>query len=459
MRESLVQELINKSIEKPEYYLENCHWYFSQLQNSSAKIQGKTIKSIYHPYVLSWEEYEWIKEKTEYLWGILEKTAKLLLREKEVASFFEFPDSFTALLEVDPGYSTAIPITRFDAFYNMGNIYFCEFNTDGTSGMNETNTMEECFLNTELGKVLQEKYSLQQFELRQSLLDTLLENWRQFRKEHKTAPCIPDSKPNIAIVDFLDKATIAEFEALKNVFRSRGYDTMTCDPRDLTYQNGCLWHDSFRIDLVYRRAVTTELLERYELIEDFLEAYRKSAFCMVGSFRSEAAHSKLVFTFLTSQKAKSYFTSEEINFIKTHLPATFRLASKGTAALDRENLDEIIMDKNRYIIKPHNAYGSQGLYMGKDCSQTEWEKHLKENMDTNYIVQQLIKVPEGSFVTAPGTTERLKINLSPYLYGGKLRGFYTRVSNIDIITTARGGSLIPTFVAGINNKQLLPASF
>lgn len=433
LREKVFQKLLSMSSEQEAYFNDNSSLYFRNLEHSSAKIRGTTIKSIYHPYVLSSMEFYWIKRKSEKLWSILEKTGKLMITDKRVADFFNFPDELVGLLKVNPGYDMNIPITRFDAFYNeAGSIYFCEFNTDGTSGMNETNTMEGCYLDTDLGRRLINSYSLQQCELRISLLETLLECYKAFGGTHK---------PTIAIVDFLDKATIAEFEALKDVFIREGYKTFIADPRDLLYMNDNLWYKGTRIDLVYRRAVTTELLERYQSIQEFIKAYINNAFCMVGSFRSEAAHSKLVFTFLTSSAAEDYFSEDEISFIKEHLPNTVRLESG-----KQELLELLLKEKDNYIIKPHNSYGSQGLFMGKDCSEEQWNLLINDNMGKNYIAQELIPIPSENFIISPGRSKELKVNLSPFLYGGKLRGFYTRISEIEVITTARGGALIPTFV-------------
>lgn len=433
VRRQFLEDLLTFSSEDPGFYSENKGLYFSCLEKSSARINDAVIKSFFHPYILSNSEFNWLKEKTETLWSILEKTAQLLLTEKEVRNFFDFPCELDELLQVDPKYPVNIPITRFDAFYNgSSSLYFCEFNTDGTSGMNETNTMEECFLSTEIGRQLQKKYSLRQCELRKSLLNTLLEAYSVFGRANK---------PVIAIVDFMDRATIAEFEALKDTFIKEGCDTIICDIRDLRYSQGKLWHGTKSIDLVYRRAVTADILARYDQVQEFIEAYKNNAFCLVGSFRSEAAHSKLVFAFLNSEAAQNFFSRKEIEFLKAHLPATKKLLSK-----DQALHAQLLSHREKYLVKPHNSYGSQGLYMGKDCSYEQWQEIIEKNMDQNYIVQEVISIPEEEFVTSLGTVEKLKVNLSPFLFNGKLKGFYTRVSTIDIITTSRGGALIPTFV-------------
>jgi len=434
LKKHILNDLLSLSLENPDFYNKNKDLYLTCIEKSSAKIDDIAIKSFYHPYILSNSDFNWIKEKTEIMWGILEKTAQLLLTEKEVRAFFDFPTELYDLLQIDPKYSINIPITRFDAFYSSkdNSLFFCEFNTDGTSGMNETNTMEECFLGTEIGKQLADKYSLSQCELRKSLLNMFLENYRFFDGSNK---------PTIAIVDFMDKATIAEFEALKDVFIKEGYDTVIWDIRNLSYKNKRLWCNEKSIDLVYRRAVTSDILARHDEIPEFIEAYKNNAFCLVGSFRSEAAHSKLVFTFLTSEIAEKFFAHEEIEFLKTHIPKTWKLTSK-----DNSFNIQLFSQKEKFLVKPHNSYGSQGLYMGKDCSSEEWQNIIEENMDKNYIVQEVINIPQEEFVTSQGTTEKLKANLSPYLFNGKLTGFYTRVSTIDIISTSRGGALLPTLV-------------
>ncbi len=438
LREELTNELLALGENKTDWYLQNAELYFAALESSSAKIKGKTIKSFFHPYVLANAEFQWIREKAEMLWSILEKTGDLLIEDQEVADYFEMTPELEDLLSVNPGYNTKIPITRFDAFYRgRDQLQFCEFNADGTSGMNETNTMEECFLDTGIGQVLMDKFALERCELRKSLLQALLDCYYQYQGNNLNL-----KKPNIAIVDFLDRATLAEFEALRAAFIQEGYRAEICDPRDLTYREGGLWKGNYSINLVYRRVVTSELLERYHLVGDFVEAYRRNAFCMVGSFRSEAAHSKLVFTFLTSPAAQNYFSAEELAFINQHIPRTNKLDSKDTIFVEK-----VLKNKDNYVIKPHNSYGSYGLHMGKDTTMQLWKKIVSDNLNSNYIAQEVIDVPTEDFVTSAGKTSSLKVNASPFLYNGKLSGFYTRVSEIDIITTSRGGALIPTFVS------------
>jgi uncharacterized circularly permuted ATP-grasp superfamily protein len=288
-------------------------------------------------------------------------------------------------------------------------------------------------LDTPVGEELITKYTLQKRELRKTTLNMLLENYRNTGKK---------DKPRIAIIDFMDKATVYEFEALRDTFIKEGYDTVIWDIRELVYKDGLLWCGNKSVDLIYRRAVTSDIFDRYDEAGEFIKGYKNGAACFIGSFRSDAAHSKLIFTFLTSKEAENFFTDKQIEFLKEHLPKTWRLRAKDAAKKETELSEK----KDKYIIKPHNSYGAQGIFMGKYCTSKQWAELLTQHADTNYIAQELIDVPKEDFITMGKKVEKLSFTLGPYHFNGQLKGFYTRVSHIDIITTSRGGALVPTFI-------------
>lgn len=66
-----------------------------------------------------------------------------------------------------------------------------------------------------------------------------------------------DGKPlcSIAIVDD-DPETqymLPEFTLFQHLFEQHSIKTVICDPDELSYHDGCLWHDSLKIDMVYNR--------------------------------------------------------------------------------------------------------------------------------------------------------------------------------------------------------------
>ena len=110
-------------------------------------------------------------------------------------------------------------------------------------------------------------------------------------------------------------------------------------------------------------------------------------------------------------------------------------------------MEELLKRQQDYIIKPHNAYEGFGLYLGKNHSAGEWERLVHENLDSNYIAQEAIAIPKQAFMLEPGKVKELSFNTSPYLYNGKMTGFYTRASETEVISTARGAALVPTLIS------------
>ena len=419
------------------FFLVSSQEYFSTLETSSAKIQGETIKSYFHPYILSGDEYGAIERTTNIMAEIIAKVGDLFFRKEEIREAFGFSEELLDLMHVDPGYDMFLPIGRFDGYFipEKRLLRFCEFNADGTSGMNETNTMDEAFLATSLGAGFSQLFSLSNCELRTTLLDVLLTCCRKFYGN-------TEKIPQTAIIDFTDKATTAEFAALKAVFTTAGVPAEICDIRDLHFKDGRLYFREFQLDLAYRRVVTGDLLERSDTVVDFLRAYKRKSVCTVGSFRTEVAHSKLIFCILTNNRYGKFFSPAERKFIATHLPWTRKLTSSDP------DLEKVVLhNRHSLVLKPYNSYGSRGIVVGSICEQKEWEANLSKVMDSNYLVQEKLAIPKKEFITGPnGETEELKINTSSFMYGGKLAGFYTRVSPHDVITTSLDGAVLPTLV-------------
>ena len=97
------------------------------------------------------------------------------------------------------------------------------------------------------------------------LVNAVLELWRRRSGS---------GSPSVAIVDFSDVKTRADQEILQWVFRSKGVPCVLVDPREMRGEPGTrLFAGELAIDLVYRRAVLSELLAREAEVATFLDAY------------------------------------------------------------------------------------------------------------------------------------------------------------------------------------------
>jgi len=194
------QEMLKRDSEK---YLKDYSIIVQKLENSTARYKGKIIDFLYQPMFFNSNDIEKIKYITEKLTAIIEKCTTEFLNNPSFRKYFGYSKIMEELILIDPGYKNPAPIARFDLFYQKGNFKLCELNGDGTSAMNEANTLEQIFLESRIINELQKDYEIYYHELFLSWLKELLNIYREFGG---------NETPNIAITDFMGLGTNEEFE-------------------------------------------------------------------------------------------------------------------------------------------------------------------------------------------------------------------------------------------------------
>ncbi|NLV91337.1 MAG: circularly permuted type 2 ATP-grasp protein [Firmicutes bacterium] len=412
----------------------------NHVENSTAIYMGKPVDFIYQPMFFSQDDIARFQQLTDTLTGILRKVIAQYRKSPDFRRLFGFSPLAEELILLDPGYRYSFPVARFDVFYSYdGSFQFCELNADGSSGMNEISVLHDIFWSAKALAGFLEQYHLVDFELFNSWVDSMLEIYQEFAGSSA-------GKPNIAIVDFDREGTISEFQVFQNYFRARGYQTVICDPRDFKYRSGQLSVRGMKIDLVYRRATTARIIEEAEEIQDFLQAYRDGAVCVVGGFVSQIIHNKMIFAVLHSKECQALLTQEEIAFIKAHVPETLVIDDDGSNLRRR-----IIDDKDSWVLKPLDLYAGQGVFIGKNHSQSEWQEIVAGIAPQTYLVQEFCQVPQLRMATV----EKDGFRFEPYnyliglfMYKEKFSGIFTRAGRKALIATGGESVSLPTFVLG-----------
>jgi glutathionylspermidine synthase len=422
---------VTRSIE--DYY-EDYLVTIEAVNNSSAKFNQQAVPFLYNPLFFSTADIESFKELTNTLMSIINKVIKKFLASSEFRSKFGFRDQLEELILVDPGYSINVPMARFDIFYHHpGNFKFCELNADGSSGMNKTNVLERIFLNTTAVKELKSRYQISCFELIDTWVTESLKNYRQFNAQ--------TDKPNVVIMDWQDAGNIEEFEAFKNAYENRGCRAVIADPRQLRYDGKKLYHQEMPVDLIYRRLVTSELMDRYDQLTDLIQAYRAGAVCIVGSLRSEIIHNKIIFKIL-HQDTADFLTTAECEFIAKHVPYTVEFSENRNIYLETKQ------NKDMYVLKPTDQYAAAGVYLGKDFSTREWQQLLEQCWDNNYLVQEYCQPFVGPLIEFNHKTavaNNFNQMLGLFVYNEKFAGLYTRVGKNNVISQQHGYYLLPNY--------------
>ena len=362
-------------------------------------------------------EFERIADTT---YRILTKVIREYIRCEEYRKLFPFPKELEELILVPTGYDSLLPLTRMDIFYHedTGEFDFCEINADGSTGMDEDRIEDDMMIHNAAHQEVLRHHALKTFELLDSWVESFLSMYGGYDKrvEH----------PTVAIIDFLDKGIVREFEEFVRRFQRHGVNCEICDIRELTYKEGTLYsRRGHRIDAIYRRAVTADIMEHFDEVGDFLSAVRDQKVFMAGAFCTQIVHHKWIFHVLHLPRTRELLTGDENAFVEKHVPRTLPLAPAWIA------LEEVLDNKDRYIIKPDDAYGSKGVFAGVTMDQAAWESRVKEVYGTSCICQTYCPqyVDQNMDVLYDFGTWREFINSTGlYVYNGTFRGVLARAA-------------------------------
>ena len=422
-----VEEYINIIKKDEKKYYRDYLKMLEKVNNSNAIYKGEPIPVTYQGLFYDEESKEDFQNMSNILMSITRKITKEYVENEEYRKLFKFSNELEKLIVHDPGYDIPVPICRYDVFYNGKDKFkFVEFNTDGSSAMNEDNTLGQILLETEAMKEFGNKYKLTNVDLINKWAEKSYNIYRKFKGESK--------KPNVAIVDSLEIGTPYEFREFKKAYEKLGLNCEIVDVKDLEYKNGKLVHGNFEIDLVYRRIVTVELMRIIEEVQPFIDAYMDNAFMMLGSFRSQIMHYKPTYKIFRLEETRKLLTEEENLFLEKSIPYTEDFETE-------EDFKKVSENKNDYILKPSDDYASHGIYTGRDHSKEEFDKILREIIGTGYIYQEYYDMDPIKFVEFK-EDGKLEINdfgavLGMFIYDEEFVAPYTRIGKDNLISGAR----------------------
>ena len=347
------------------------------------------------------------------------------------------------LVSIDAGFRRSSPTARLDSFLTPTEYRFVELNAETPAGAAYAETMAEVFLDIPLVKKFQERWRLRRFHSRERLLQTLVGCYREAggRKE----------KPSIAVVDYEDVPTRTEHHMYREFFEAHGHESVVCDPRTMAYEGGMLLHEGTVIDVVYKRLLVNELLERISELQPLVEAVKDKAAILVNPFKCKPLHKKAIFAVLTDEAHQGRLSEEERSAIRAHVPWTRRVV-EGRTTRDRELVDlpeHVRKNRERLVMKPNDEYGGKGVFIGWEMSESDWEAALATALTSSYVVQEKVDLERRSFpeLGPQGLAFRdLVVDVDPYLFDGEVEGFLTRLSGTSLANVTSGGGQVPAFL-------------
>jgi hypothetical protein len=414
-----------------------------RLRAAKLTFGGRLLCPFLRPNFVSPEAYERIREVCRLIFQAVEKVEREL--GEALWDRVDLTPAERELVAVDPGYACSSPTARLDSFLTPSAYQFVELNAESPAGIAYSEMLEEVFLELPVMEKLQQRWTLRRFQARKRLLDTLLACYREAggRQEH----------PTIAIVDYEDVPTRTEHHLFREFFADSGHPALVCDPRDLTYEKGALRYEGRTIDIVYKRLLVNELIERAEKLQPLLGAARDRAVTVVNPFRCKPIHKKAIFAVLTDESLQGLFTEAQRAAITAHVPWTRRVREgKDTRDGRAVDLPLYIRDNREHLVlKPNDEYGGKGVFIGWESTDTEWERALADALRSSYVVQEKVLLQRHSFPelvpdAAEVSFKDVVVDLNPFLFQGEVEGFLTRLSSSSLANVTSGGGQVPAFV-------------
>ena len=443
----------NKNINFFDFYKSNIQSFQKDQRELSALLEARDVK--YGPWTLSFEMAPAILDNSEadLIKSAVEKTVKAaeILTDVIVESpekwrdFFPWNNDFFNLALVHPGYSFNVPCSRFDIFYNSGDLKFVELNTDGCSGMTNADLFHKSYM-----EVISKRRELNLSKYKPIfvvpyLLNTLLNCYKEFIAN------FPESKlpkiPTIAILDLAGEETHWEFSAVKNYLSKMGFDAIIVNPEQADFQNGKLSFDGKNVHLIYRRLLGTDYAENMKLLSPITNAFLERKVCMVGAPRSQFPFSKKFFAFLQEDDIQEKFDDDVRYAVNKFIPWTriFRESETFFKSKKVNLVDFVRKNKNFFVLKPCESKCGYGISQGKFVSQKVWNTAINSALENDYIVQEFIDLPTEYFPRfLPESESELRhIHLGGYSFGGKFSGILGRTCANPLLTVIHGERLLP----------------
>ena len=415
------------------------------METSTALVHYIHAESSFLPRLFDHETYNKMKWLAETAHRVCEKVMRRYLDDPSYRELFDYDERLRELILIPQRYDALLPFARFDVFLNENTLTggFCEWNADGSSGMNEDRELNISIKQSKTYELFATHHDMKTSDLFNPWVEEFIKIYNTFENRVE--------RPTFAIVDFMENAVVDEFKVYARYFGEHGYPCLVEDVRDLVYdaeKRELRDKKGRKIDAIWRRSVTNDILNNWEESQPMISAVRDGAVALIGSFAGHIVHDKQIFDAVFWPETREMLTMEEKTFVDEWVPQT--------KFLDDEHidLDEVRKNKNNWIIKPTDQYGAHDVYAGSMHSQEEWEdivdRFANGKAGAPFLVQtyltpfrtELLPIENDLLVKddAEIPRETVHYNNMPGLYSfnGTFGGVFARLGPKPIISQPMG---------------------
>jgi uncharacterized circularly permuted ATP-grasp superfamily protein len=416
-------------------------WMAEEFVRRGLTFAGESMRSSLRPHFVARREWDALRDGSRRL---LELAARVARRAfdgdvRRLCAFLGTPEDETEWVAQDPGEPDVV-LSRIDAFMTAVGPRFIEINSDAPAGFGYGDRMAAVFADLPLYRAFAARHRVAYRESGPALIAAV----RALAPKDVASPLI-------AIVDWADVKTRGDQEILCEAFVRAGADCLLADPRAMDVRDGRLWADGRAVDVVYRRGVLSELMERADEVAPFMRAYRERLAVFVNSFRCRLSEDKAFFALLTDEAYAHLLTADERALVTRTVPWTRKLEERHTlrAGVEIDLVPHVLARREQLVLKPAHGYGGRSVYVGAETDAAAWEDAVAAGLGQPWVVQERVPIPEEEFpIVEAGALafSSLKVNVNPFYVAGAEVGAVTRASLDSVINVSAGGGSMPTFV-------------
>lgn len=267
--------------------------------------------------------------------------------------------------------------TRYDGFVrNDGTgVFYSELNYDKPCAQREIMVMES-LVNSE------ENINNGFLEKLKNNLYSICENYFRDKEKFTIALLSSSSRPEETHLMML----------FKSIFQNERFRFIVCSNTNFQYEDDSIYSFGEKIDVVIR-LYPTEYLKEVNCFPEMLKLFEDGKLLLLNDPRVIIGQCKNLYSYLWHlvKNNDSRLSYKEIKVIRKSLPYT--------ELLNLDNIKHAIENKDKWVMKPVYGRYSIDVFIGKLCSDKEWEESIKYVIQCleegkNFILQEFCEIRE-----------------------------------------------------------------
>ncbi|HSA56925.1 MAG TPA: hypothetical protein VLE53_14535, partial [Gemmatimonadaceae bacterium] len=245
------------------------HTHLEHAQRRRGLVFGdRALCTVLRPRFMRVADYRDLQSRVGPLLRAFARVYERAVHDRDFRAQFGLSDWEEVLVATDPGYVNPSPTSRLDCFAAPASaaLGLTEYNAETPAGAGYSDALSEAFLDLPLMREFARTHEILPLPAAPGVVGVLLEAWHEFSGTR--------TPPRVAILDWRDVPTSTEFDLFQQHFLSLGIECFIEDPRHAEYENRRLYVGGTAVDLVYKRVLISELVERCGLDCPVIRAVR-----------------------------------------------------------------------------------------------------------------------------------------------------------------------------------------